>query len=90
MSHRTEQQDHDDFCNKMQNNRRRNSGVRKRGVAHRHPVVEREEDQLVEGVPYLVWIGNEMDRVNPLWDDDSFDSYTFDSDFTSGGFDDDW
>ena len=70
MSRRTEQQSHDDFCNRMQNNRRRNSGVKKRGVAHSHPAPEREEDQLVEGVPYYVWIGNEMYRVNALVDDD--------------------
>ncbi|MEZ9362491.1 hypothetical protein AB4175_21790 [Vibrio cyclitrophicus] len=70
MLRKTEQQDHDDFCDRMQNNRRRNCGVKKRGVAHRHPVPEREEDLLVEGVPYYVWIGNEMDRVNVLVDDD--------------------
>lgn len=70
MSHRTEQQDHDDFCNKMQNNRRRNSGVKKRGVAYRRPVEEREEDQFIEGVPYIVWISNEIDRFNALFYDD--------------------
>ncbi|CAH6901494.1 hypothetical protein L8R84_22510 [Vibrio splendidus] len=70
MSRRTEQQNHDDFCNRMQNNRRRNSGVKQRGVAHRHSVVEREEDQFVEGLPYLVWLSNEMDRGKAFEGDD--------------------
>ena len=70
MSRRTEQQNHDDFCNRMQNNRRRNSGVKKRGVPHRHSVEEREEDKFVGGLPYLAWLSNEMDRDKAFEGDD--------------------
>ncbi|MDA0155426.1 hypothetical protein AB4559_18305 [Vibrio sp. 10N.222.51.C8] len=70
MSRRTEQQSHDDFCNRMQNNRRKNSGVRRRGVSHRHSSPEREEDKLFGGLPYVHWLSNEMDRDKAFEGDD--------------------
>jgi hypothetical protein len=56
MSRRTEQQSHDDFCNRMQNNRRKNSGVRRRGVSHRHS--------------YVHWLSNELERDKAFEGDD--------------------